>query len=162
MLTILAGTLRPCAAPHARAHIPHAMPHRSHTHRAHTPVLTRGIKGIQDFDASFELAPEAEEALLLYLNSEAFQRQVINECRLTNVAQLEYTGILFQPVPWSPGTTKGMPKVPRTPCAANDAEASCTVLLMLPRLFDCSQSSLFRSMKCIKRVRSIQSSTCRR
>lgn len=35
--------------------------------------------------------------------------QVARECKLPEGSALEFTGMLFQPVPWSPGTTKGMP-----------------------------------------------------
>jgi len=35
--------------------------------------------------------------------------QVAKETNNEGAAGLEFSGILFQPVPWSPATTKGMP-----------------------------------------------------
>lgn len=36
--------------------------------------------------------------------------QVVKETEQPDGTQVEYTGILFQPVPWSPTTKKGMPQ----------------------------------------------------
>ena len=43
--------------------------------------------------------------------------QVAKECRLQDGVKCEFIEILFQPVPWSPSTTRGMPQVksPNTP-----------------------------------------------
>ena len=35
--------------------------------------------------------------------------QVARECKLEEGTQLSFTDTLFQPVPWSPSTRKGMP-----------------------------------------------------
>lgn len=88
------------------------VPNRQHATKRHRCIITNGIRGIQDFDASFEFeSKEVEEALLEFLNDPRFHLQVINECKLTNVKGLEFTGMMFQPIPWSPNTPKGMPKV---------------------------------------------------
>lgn len=36
--------------------------------------------------------------------------QVVKETQQPDGTQVEYTGIVFQPVPWSPTTKKGMPQ----------------------------------------------------
>ncbi|KAL6779683.1 hypothetical protein ACKKBG_A13295 [Auxenochlorella protothecoides x Auxenochlorella symbiontica] len=71
-------------------------------------VLARvSIKGINDFDGSFELQEESRATLYSMLNAEGFRRQVSSECKMEE--GLAFTGILFQPVPWSPATKRGMP-----------------------------------------------------
>lgn len=37
--------------------------------------------------------------------------QVVKECKLEEGTKWEFTELLFQPVPWSPFTKKGMPQV---------------------------------------------------
>jgi hypothetical protein len=65
-----------------------------------------GLKIIDHFDGSFSLEPEAKTALFSLLKSEAFGEQV---SQALNGAQVEFTELLFQPVPYSLTTPKGMP-----------------------------------------------------
>jgi hypothetical protein len=65
-----------------------------------------GLKIIDHFDSSFSLEPEAKTALFSLLKSEAFMEQV---SQALNGAQVEFTELLFQPVPYSVTTPKGMP-----------------------------------------------------
>ena len=65
-----------------------------------------GIKVIEHFDGSFELEPDAKEHLFQQLTSDTFIKQVIAQC---HYAQVEFTELLFQPVPYSTATPKGMP-----------------------------------------------------
>ena len=66
-----------------------------------------GLKIIQNFDASFTLEPQAKETLCNLLNSEAFLGQI---CQQLKCGAVEFTELLFQPVPYSMSTPKGMPK----------------------------------------------------
>lgn len=72
-------------------------------------VTRMGLKIVENFTAEFELQPEAEEALHSLLGSEAFCKQVVHQCQLTEDVKVEFTGNLFQPVPWSVTSRKGMP-----------------------------------------------------
>lgn len=65
------------------------------------------LKIVQNFDSHFELQPEAKETLFQLLQNEAFIQQV---CQQVNCSNLEFTEKLFQPVPYSQETPKGMPK----------------------------------------------------
>lgn len=69
-----------------------------------------GLKIVENFNSAFELQPEAEEALHKLLSSEAFCQQVVKECHLEKGSQVKFSGQLFQPVPWSVTTRKGMPE----------------------------------------------------
>jgi hypothetical protein len=64
------------------------------------------IRVVESFDASFTLSPETKEALFTLLSSESFQIQI---AETLNVEALEFTELLFQPVPYSAQTPKGMP-----------------------------------------------------
>lgn len=64
------------------------------------------LKGIDAFDGSFTLDPDAKAALLTLLQSEPFRQQIATA---TGRSQVEFTGFLFQPVPYSSATPKGMP-----------------------------------------------------
>ncbi|MEM8780645.1 MAG: hypothetical protein AAGF26_17615 [Cyanobacteria bacterium P01_G01_bin.49] len=64
------------------------------------------LKIVENFDASFDLTPEAKEVLFSLLSSPDFLQQI---CQQTSVILLEFTEILFQPVPYSSQTPKGMP-----------------------------------------------------
>lgn len=64
------------------------------------------IKGINHFDGGFELPTTAKADLFSMLMTEAFLQQVSNQI---NGHPVEFTELLFQPVPYSPGTPKGMP-----------------------------------------------------
>ncbi|CAL8463244.1 g2778 [Coccomyxa elongata] len=68
------------------------------------------IKAVDTYDGKFDLTKEAEGTLTALLSSEVFCKQVVKETQQPDGTQVEYTGILFQPVPWSPTTKKGMPQ----------------------------------------------------
>ena len=64
------------------------------------------IKVIENFDGSFTLEPEVQAILFDLLTGEKFLQQVSEQAKSETVV---FTKILFQPVPYSPGTPKGMP-----------------------------------------------------
>ncbi len=64
------------------------------------------LKIIEHFDSSFTLAPEAKAALFKLLRSEAFIHQLSAQIEGKTV---EFTELLFQPVPYTTATPKGMP-----------------------------------------------------
>ncbi|RCJ17623.1 hypothetical protein A6S26_30460 [Nostoc sp. ATCC 43529] len=64
------------------------------------------LKIVQNFDASFTLEPQAKESLFKLLTSEAFLNQI---CQQLQCEKVEFTELIFQPVPYSSTTTKGMP-----------------------------------------------------
>lgn len=63
------------------------------------------LKIVENFDASFSLPPEAQETLFSLLNNPDFLRQI---CQQTSANSLEFANKLFQPVPYSSQTPKGM------------------------------------------------------
>ncbi|MBH8572674.1 hypothetical protein I8752_06545 [Nostocaceae cyanobacterium CENA369] len=64
------------------------------------------FKIVQNFDSSFTLEPELQENLFKLLTSEAFINQI---CQHLQWEKVEFTELLFQPVPYSLATPKGMP-----------------------------------------------------
>jgi len=64
------------------------------------------IRILENFDGSFTLNPEAKEALFALLSNEGFLTQVAEQLQWEAV---EFTELLFQPVPYSANTPKGMP-----------------------------------------------------
>jgi len=64
------------------------------------------LKIIEHFDSSFSLSPEAQEALFNLLRGESFLNQLSGQIEGKTV---EFTGLLFQPVPYTTATPKGMP-----------------------------------------------------
>ena len=64
------------------------------------------LKIVNNFDSSFVLDPEAHDNLLGLLTTESFLNQVAGQIKCEKV---EFTELLFQPVPYTPGTPKGMP-----------------------------------------------------
>jgi hypothetical protein len=64
------------------------------------------IKVIENFDGSFTLDPQVQAILFSLLTGEKFLHQVAEQA---NCQTVTFTEILFQPVPYSPGTPKGMP-----------------------------------------------------
>ncbi|MGJ5674979.1 MAG: hypothetical protein ACR9NN_15425 [Nostochopsis sp.] len=64
------------------------------------------LKIIENFDGSFTLEPHAKESLCQLLTSEAFLNQI---CQSLQCEQVEFTELLFQPVPYTTTTPKGMP-----------------------------------------------------
>jgi hypothetical protein len=64
------------------------------------------LKIVNSFDSSFVLDPEARNNLFSLLASESFLNQVAGQIQGQKV---EFTELLFQPVPYSAATPKGMP-----------------------------------------------------
>ncbi|MBC6434088.1 hypothetical protein FM036_27060 [Nostoc sp. HG1] len=64
------------------------------------------LKIVQNFDSSFTLEAQAQENLFNLLTSVAFLNQI---CQQLQSKQVKFTQLLFQPVPYSLTTTKGMP-----------------------------------------------------
>ncbi|MBD2035557.1 hypothetical protein H6F76_11060 [Leptolyngbya sp. FACHB-321] len=64
------------------------------------------LKIIDHFDSSFTLDPDAKAALFELLTSDPFLQQVAQQAQCQAV---EFTELLFQPVPYSAATPKGMP-----------------------------------------------------
>ncbi|MEB3280909.1 MAG: hypothetical protein VKK42_18495 [Lyngbya sp.] len=65
------------------------------------------IRIVENFDADFILDPQAKTRLFSLLTSEAFLHQVSQQVQGKTV---EFTELLFQPVPYSLQTPKGMPR----------------------------------------------------
>lgn len=65
-----------------------------------------GLKIIETYNGEFSLNPEAKSALFGLLNGEAFLQHIT---KTSGAKQVEFTGLLFQPVPYSTATPKGMP-----------------------------------------------------
>ena len=66
-----------------------------------------GLKIIESYDSSFTLSPETKEILFKLLTNEVFIKQITQQ---TDNANVEFTELIFQPVPYSSETPKGMPK----------------------------------------------------
>jgi hypothetical protein len=64
------------------------------------------LKIIENFDSSFTLDPDAKETLFGLLTNEKFLQQISQQLP---GSQVEFTELLFQPVPYSTATPKGMP-----------------------------------------------------
>ena len=64
------------------------------------------LKIFDNFDSSFVLDLEAQDNLFSLLTSESFLNQVSEQMQGHKV---EFTKLLFQPVPYSTSTPKGMP-----------------------------------------------------
>ena len=65
------------------------------------------LKIVHSFDGNFTLEAQAQESLFNLLTSVAFLNQICQQ--LLGCEQLKFTELLFQPVPYSLTTTKGMP-----------------------------------------------------
>lgn len=65
-----------------------------------------GLRIIENFEGSFTLEPDAQATLFSLLTNEAFLQQVTEQVRCDRV---EFAELLFQPVPYSTATPKGMP-----------------------------------------------------
>jgi hypothetical protein len=61
---------------------------------------------VENFDPSFTLEPSAQNDLFGLLTRETFLQQISQQTQCTAV---EFTEKLFQPVPYSTATPKGMP-----------------------------------------------------
>ncbi len=66
-----------------------------------------GLKIIESYDSSFTLSLETKEILFKLLTNEIFIKQLNQQ---VDCAKLEFTELIFQPVPYSSETPKGMPK----------------------------------------------------
>ncbi|CAK0785631.1 hypothetical protein CVIRNUC_008842 [Coccomyxa viridis] len=75
----------------------------------HSVNTIAGIKLIENYDGKFELARDSEDALKRLLDSPTFAKQVCHETGQVEGTEVTFTGMLFQPVPWSMQTKKGMP-----------------------------------------------------
>ncbi|HIK31645.1 MAG TPA: hypothetical protein IGS17_05375 [Oscillatoriales cyanobacterium M59_W2019_021] len=64
------------------------------------------LKIIENFDARFTLDPEAQQTLFSLLESDRFLQQIAEQI---GGQRVEFTHLLFQPVPYSTATPKGMP-----------------------------------------------------
>jgi hypothetical protein len=65
-----------------------------------------GLKIIQNYDADFTLEASAKETLFNLLKGESFLSQISQQLSGDRV---EFTELIFQPVPYSLATPKGMP-----------------------------------------------------
>lgn len=65
-----------------------------------------GLKIVESFDCSFTLEPEAKQNLFGLLTNKQFIEQLSQNIQATS---LEFTELIFQPVPYSTATPKGMP-----------------------------------------------------
>jgi hypothetical protein len=69
--------------------------------------MTMGLKIIESYDSSFTLSPETKEILFKLLTNEVFIQQLNQQ---VDNAKLEFAELIFQPVPYSSETPKGMPQ----------------------------------------------------
>ncbi|MEL6439279.1 MAG: hypothetical protein AAFQ80_08520 [Cyanobacteria bacterium J06621_8] len=65
-----------------------------------------GLKIVKNFDTSFALDAQAQEMLFSLLSNETFTSQISQKLHET---ELEFTELIFKPVPYSQHTPKGMP-----------------------------------------------------
>lgn len=64
------------------------------------------LKIVNNFDGSFTLENDGREKLFSLLKGESFLEQITQQVQCQEV---EFTELLFQPVPYSESTPKGMP-----------------------------------------------------
>lgn len=64
------------------------------------------LKIIEHFDSSFSLEPDAKAALFTFLTAETFLQEI---AQTAGCSSAEFTQLLFQPVPYTTTTPKGMP-----------------------------------------------------
>ncbi|EKU22527.1 hypothetical protein NGA_0429201 [Nannochloropsis gaditana CCMP526] len=74
---------------------------------ASSSTLFGGLRGVETFDGAFTLSPESEGVLVGYMECEDMKKEVCKQAKCTSA---RFTGQLFQPVPYSPGTPLGMPR----------------------------------------------------
>ncbi|MDJ0601792.1 MAG: hypothetical protein QNJ37_23475 [Crocosphaera sp.] len=67
-----------------------------------------GLKIVESFDASFKLTPESKETLFNLLKNPEFVKQISQQLSHREIS-IQFTELLFQPVPYSTQTPKGMP-----------------------------------------------------
>ncbi len=66
-----------------------------------------GLKIIENFDANFTLTPESKETLFNLLKNPEFLKQISQQL-LEGEIVIKFTELIFQPVPYSTQTPKGM------------------------------------------------------
>ena len=66
-----------------------------------------GLRIVKNFDATFTLNSQAKEILFSLLTNPTFTEQISNKL---DERAIEFTDLLFQPVPYSQQTPKGMPR----------------------------------------------------
>jgi hypothetical protein len=66
-----------------------------------------GLRIVKNFDATFTLDPQARETLFSLLTNQTFTEQISHQIQ---EAGIRFTELLFQPVPYSQQTPKGMPR----------------------------------------------------
>lgn len=76
----------------------------------HSLHVRMGIKLVETYDGSFQLEPQSEQTLKNLLSSKVFCNQVAQQTGVDGDSSFEFTGELFQPVPWSVNTKHGMPQ----------------------------------------------------
>jgi hypothetical protein len=64
------------------------------------------LKIVENFDAHFTLDPEAQTALFSLLADRRFLQKISEQIA---GQEIEFTELLFQPIPYSAATPKGMP-----------------------------------------------------
>ena len=64
------------------------------------------LKIINNFDGNFTLEPAAKQTLFGLLKGESFLKQITEQAQCQ---QVEFAELVFQPVPYSLSTPKGMP-----------------------------------------------------
>lgn len=76
-------------------------------------TITFSTFRIKDFGGmeSISLEPEAKLVLEDYLSDQTFCSQVHDNAKVESSGTVKFTGLLFEPVPWSPSTPHGMPQV---------------------------------------------------
>lgn len=65
------------------------------------------LRIVETYDSSFALDSDAKDTLFELLRHETFVQQIGLQSQCENI---EFTELLFQPVPYSQETPKGMPK----------------------------------------------------
>lgn len=66
-----------------------------------------GLKIVKNFDTTFTLDSKAQEILFGLLTNKTFTEQISQNLQET---EIRFTELLFQPVPYSQHTPKGMPR----------------------------------------------------
>jgi hypothetical protein len=66
-----------------------------------------GLRIVKNFDATFTLDTQAKEILFSLLTNQTFTEQISQKLQETGI---RFTELLFQPVPYSQQTPKGMPR----------------------------------------------------
>ncbi|MEL6927692.1 MAG: hypothetical protein AAFO95_03545 [Cyanobacteria bacterium J06600_6] len=66
-----------------------------------------GLRIVKNFDATFTLDSQAQEILFSLLTNPTFTDQISQKLGETGI---RFTELLFQPVPYSQQTPKGMPR----------------------------------------------------